>query len=332
MDIYFSKKEKNVGVFIIGIIMLLLITIIIIGRGKDWFKTYIIYYTTFNESYNLQDNASVKLFKTNIGKVKEIALDGNKVKVKLAILEEYSSRIRTDSIAIVESPTFIGSEYVSIQPGSHDATLIPEGGEIKSEAKKKISDFMAEFQVEKTAKMVVQAAQDISEITKIMRDPNGPFFTAVDNTNKTISHLEAITSDIRAGKGIVGSLLKSRTLLETIQNDLDKAGTILENIGDATTKTPETMDTVQDNLVRIKNVGDGVLDCISSIKKILKEVEKGSSDIPKITESTKRGVNEIRDGVENINKVVQSLQKNILIRSNMPPEPKGENVDAGLRQ
>ena len=325
MDIYFSKKEKNVGVFIISIIILLLVTIIIIGRGKDWFKTYIIYYTTFNESYNLQDNASVKLFKANIGKVKEIALDGNKVKVKLAILEEYSSRIRTDSIAIVESPTFIGSEYVSIQPGSHDASLIPEGGEIKSEAKKKLSDFMAEFQVEKTAKMVVQAAQDISEITKIMRDPNGPFFTAVDNVNKTISHLEAVASDIRAGKGTVGGLLKSRALLETIQNDLEKAGTILENISDATTKTPETM-------VRIKKIGDGVLDCISSIKKILKEVEEGSSDIPKVTESTKRGVNEIRNGVENIDKVVQSLQKNILIRSNLPPEPKGENVDAGLRQ
>ena len=325
MDIYFSKKEKNVGVFIISIIILLLVTIIIIGRGKDWFKTYIIYYTTFNESYNLQDNASVKLFKANIGKVKEITLDGNKVKVKLAILEEYSSRIRTDSIAIVESPTFIGSEYVSIQPGSHDASLIPEGGEIKSEAKKKLSDFMAEFQVEKTAKMVVQAAQDISEITKIMRDPNGPFFTAVDNVNKTISHLEAVASDIRAGKGTVGGLLKSRALLETIQNDLEKAGTILENISDATTKTPETM-------VRIKKIGDGVLDCISSIKKILKEVEEGSSDIPKVTESTKRGVNEIRNGVENIDKVVQSLQKNILIRSNLPPEPKGENVDAGLRQ
>lgn len=332
MDIYFSKKEKNVGVFIISIIILLLVTIIIIGRGKDWFKTYIIYYTTFNESYNLQDNASVKLFKTNIGKVKEITLDGNKVKVKLAILEEYSSRIRTDSIAIVESPTFIGSEYVSIQPGSHDASLIPEGGEIKSEAKKKLSDFMAEFQVEKTAKMVVQAAQDISEITKIMRDPDGPFFTAVDNTNKTISHLEAVASDIRAGKGIIGGLLKSRALLKTIQNDLDKTGTILENIADAATKTPETMDNIQDNLVRIKKIGDGVLDCISSIKKILKEVEKGSSDIPKVTESTKRGVNEIRNGVENIDKVIQSLQKNILIRSNLPPEPKGENVDAGLRQ
>ena len=332
MDLDFSKKEKIAGIFIIGIIILLLATVITIGRGKDWFKTYVIYYTTFNESYNLQDNASVKLFKANIGKVKKITLDGNKVKVKLAILEEYSSRIRTDSIAIVESPTFIGSEYVSIQPGSHDAPLIPEGGEIQSEAKKKVSDIMAEFQVEKTAKMVIQAVQDLSELSEIMRDPNGPLFMAINNINKTISHLEAVASDIKAGKGTVGGLLRSRALFETIQNDLDRAGDILENIAEATAKTPATIDNVQDNLTTIKQIGDGVLDCISSIKKILKEVEDGSTDIPEVTESTKRGVREIRDGVENIDKVVQSLQKNILIRPNLPPEPKGENVDAGLRQ
>ncbi len=332
MDLDFSKKEKIAGIFIIGIIILLLATVITIGRGKDWFKTYIIYYTTFNESYNLQDNASVKLFKANIGKVKKITLDGNKVKVKLAILEEYSSRIRTDSIAIVESPTFIGSEYVSIQPGSHDAPLITEGGEIQSEAKKKVSDIMAEFQVEKTAKMVIQAVQDLSELFEIMRDPNGPLFKAINNINKTICHLEAVASDIKAGKGTVGGLLRSRALLETIQNDLDRAGDILENIAEATAKTPATIDNVQDNLTTIKQIGDGVLDCISSIKKILKEVEDGSADIPEVAKSTKRGVREIRDGVENIDKVVQSLQKNILIRPNLPPEPKGENVDAGLRQ
>ena len=45
-----------------------------IGRGQGLFKKYVTYYTTFNESYNLQTNAAVKLFKTDIGKVKQITL------------------------------------------------------------------------------------------------------------------------------------------------------------------------------------------------------------------------------------------------------------------
>ena len=332
MDLNFSKKEKTVGTFIICIVVILLTTVVIIGRGKDWFKTYFIYYTTFDESYNLKEDAAVKLFKADIGKVKKIILVENKVKVKLAVLEEYSSRIRSDSVAIVESPTFIGSEYISIKPGSADSPLIPEGGEINSTAKKSVSDLMSEFQVEKTAKMVIGMVQDISEITQIMRDPDGPFFTTVNNLNKTVSHLEAITGDMQAGKGTVGSILKSREVLQIILDDLDKVTQILKSIAEASSKTPEITNKVQDNLSKIKKIGDGVLDCISSIKKILKEIEEGSTDIPKVTKSTKQGVQEIRNGVENIDKVVQSLQKNILIRSNLPPEPKGKNIDAGLRQ
>lgn len=318
MDLNFSKKEKTVGTFIICIVVILLTTVVIIGRGKDWFKTYIIYYTTFDESYNLKEDAAVKLFKADIGKVKKIILVGNKVKVKLAILEEYSSRIRSDSVTIVESPTFIGSEYISIKPGSTESPLIPEGGEINSTAKKSIADLMSEFQVEKTAKKVIGMVQDISEITQIMRDPDGPFFTTVNNLNKTVSHLEAITGDIQAGKGTVGSILKSREVLQIILDDLDKVTQILESIAKASSKTPE--------------ITNEVLDSISSIKRILKEVEEGSHDIPEVTRSTKRGINEIRDGVENIDKVVDSLKKNFLIKPNLPPEPKGKNIDAGLRQ
>ena len=70
MEIIYNRKEKIVGVFVISIALLLLSAIIFIGRGKNWFESYKTYYTTFNESYNLKVGADVKLFKTNIGKVK----------------------------------------------------------------------------------------------------------------------------------------------------------------------------------------------------------------------------------------------------------------------
>ena len=112
MELDFSKKEKIVGTFIISVTVLLLVTVVIIGRGKDWFKKYITYYTVFDEGYNLQPDTAVKLFSANIGKVKDITLVGDKVEVTLKILDDFRSRIRTDSIATVKSPTLIGSEYI----------------------------------------------------------------------------------------------------------------------------------------------------------------------------------------------------------------------------
>ena len=331
MEVDYNKKEKIVGTFVIGIVVLLLTMLIIIGRGKDWFKTYITYYTTFDESYNLSENAAVKLYKANIGKVKKITLAEDKVRVELVILEDYSSRIRSDSVAIVDSPTFIGSEYISIIPGSADASLIEKDGEIPSREKKSVSDILAEFEVEKTAKMVIPAIQDIAEIAQIMRDPEGPLFASLDSFNRTLSYFEKVARDIEAGKGTIGGIIRSRVLLDKILSDLDKLGEILENINKASSKTPVIMDQVQDNLAAVKKIGDDLSESVSSIKRIVKQVEE-NRDIPEITHSVKNGIKEIRDSVDEIDKVVQSLQKNFLIKPNLPPEEEPENIDAGLRQ
>lgn len=332
MELVFSKKEKIVGAFIIGILILLLTTVILIGRGKDWFKRYFTYYTTFNETYNLQENAAVKLYNAEIGKVKKITLAGDKVKVKLVILEQYASRIKTDTIAVVKSPTFIGSEYVAIIPGTSGAPLIPEGGEIPSMEKKSIEDILTEFEVQKTARMVVKAVQDLSEVAQIMRDPQGPFFTALSNINKTLSHFEKIVRGIQEGEGTVGGILKSKALFENILDNVHKVGDILENISEASAKTPEIMDQLKDSITRVKRALKEIDENIDKLKGILFNLEQSSYDFPEITQSTKEGIKEIREGVENVNKVFKSLQKNFLIRSNLPPEPSGVNLDAGLRQ
>lgn len=345
MELNFNRKEKIVGTFIIVIVVLMIAVIITIGRGKDWFKTYNTYYTDFNQSYNLKANTPVKLFNANIGKVKKIHLVGDKVEVTLKILKEQSSRIRVDSIATVESPTFIGSEYIAIIPGNKDSPLIPNEGMIHSKAKKSISDYMNEFQVEKTAKMVIKAAQEITKIIQVMRDPKGPLFTAFAKTNKTLDHIEKITRNIESGKGTLGNILTSEALLDQIRGNLNKVGDILGNISVASAKIPDTVNYANDNLSTMKTIENGILERIPDIKKILKDVEKtvvklkitvsnmekGSYDVPKVTRSAVRGIHEIRSAVENIDKVVESLKQNFLIKPNLPPEPEGINTDTGLR-
>ncbi|MBW1694088.1 MAG: MCE family protein [Deltaproteobacteria bacterium] len=324
MDLDFSIREKIVGMFIISITILLLGTVIIIGRGKDWFKTYIPYYTALDESYNLQENTAVKLFNTDIGKVKKITLVGDKVKVDLLILEKFELRIRSDALITIKSPTLIGSEYISIIPGRKDAPLIPHGGLIPSQRKKSIYDYLDEFEVEKTGKMLVEAIQDISEIVKTIRDPQGSLFTALDHANSTLASIDKITSDIESGKGTVGGILKSRALLDHIHKNLNL-------LGDNLSTFEKIENGVLEYIPDIKKIVTDLQDAVKMIKTILANIEKGSHDIPKVTQATTKGINEIRDTVESIDKVVHSLQKNFLIKPYLPEEPEAKNVDAGLR-
>ena len=318
MRITFDAREKIVGAFMVIMVILLLAIVVMLGRGKDWFETYVTYYTVFDEAYNLNENAQVKLYKADIGKVKSVRLEGDKVKVKLAILEDYASRIKTDSVAIVESPTFIGSEYVSIKPGTPKAAPIPENGTIPSQAKKSLDDVMAEFEVEKTAKMFVKSVQAFSEIVEHLQDPEGPLYASLDNMAEAMAHIEAVTREIREGKGSVGKLVYSEELIQEIYERISHVNKILVNIEDATQKAPEIIDSLKKST--------------EMINQILVNIEKGSQDVPTVTKSTKHGIMEIRDSVEEIDKVVQSVQKNFLIRPNLPPEPEPENIDAGLRR
>lgn len=334
MDMEFSKLERAVGTFVIGVSMLLIATLVIIGRGKDWFETYITFYTTFKESYNLQENAAVKLFKADIGRVKGITLEKDTVRVKLIILEKYASRIRQDAVAVVESPTLIGSEYISILPGSPQSPLIAEQGEIPSREKRSLSDILTEFEVEKTAKMVVKSIQDISEVAQQLSDPEGPLRTTLKNLEDTSGHAKDIAADLRAGKGPMGTVLKSEALLQQILYNINRMEDVLDNINAASAKAPETMELVKDNLTTYRDAGQAVVQRVDQARNvlddiqtstadlqiILKNIKAGSYNVPRISTNFRDGVEEIREGVEQINRVVESMQKSILIRSNLPPD------------
>jgi phospholipid/cholesterol/gamma-HCH transport system substrate-binding protein len=345
MEMQFTKLERVVGIFIIGVTLLLMTTLVIIGRGKDWFEKYTPFYTTFNETYNLQENAAVKLFKADIGKVKSITLEKNRVRVKLLILDQYSSRIRQDALAVVESPTLIGSEYISIIPGSQDAPLIETNGEIPSREKRSITDIMSEFEIEKTAKMVVKAIQDITVVTQRLSDAQGPLWTSLDNINKISANIEQITDDLKAGKGPMGMMLKSEDLLQQVVSNVTRLGHILESIQAATDQAPATMELVKENLNTYRDAGasvkarvDQARELLEAIKRsagdlqvILENVKVGSTQVPRITTTFRDGIQEIRQGMAQIDRVVDSLQKNVLIRSNLPSEPPPENTTTGSR-
>ncbi|MBW1776811.1 MAG: MCE family protein [Deltaproteobacteria bacterium] len=346
MEPEFTDKEKAAGAFIVLVCIILIALVAVIGKGKHWFKRSVIYYTTFNEGYNLKVGAPVKYLKAEIGKVEEITPVENQVKVTLAVLEDFVPRIRQDVTVTVESPTLIGSEYVSIQPGTPDAPVLPEGSLLPSKEKKSVSDILEEFQVEKTAKQFIRAVRDLSGAAELLRDPKGPLFSSLENLNRTTGHLERIVADLDAGKGTVGRLLRSDALYDAMTANMETLGETLENIRRASEAAPDAMARLEDNLSTLKRVQqelferiqsvrslmDAVQDNLKQMKTILSNLEEGSRDIPEITRTAKEGIREIREGVERMDRVIHSIQENVLIRSNLPPPVEGKNLDADLRQ
>jgi phospholipid/cholesterol/gamma-HCH transport system substrate-binding protein len=275
-----------------------------VGRGKNWFRKHVVFYTTFNEGYNLVSGSRVKLLGTDIGSVVEVGLsESNQARVKIRVLADYALRIRTNSVAAVESPTVIGSEYINISPGTKNAAPIPPGGEIPTKEKKKLMEYLEEYEV----------GEKLENIGKILED------------------LAQITGTVEAGKGSLGRLVKSDELYLQIHDELNDlarfvatlqetadslvvSGANIEegskNLAKATREAPEMVDKVQELLDRLLRVS-GLM-------------EKAMVEVPEISAQA-------REGMREVNLILESVKENFLIRPNVPPPPKSESHSLEIR-
>lgn len=315
MELKFSRMDRIVGVFIIAVVALMVSTVVLIGRGKDWFRPTVTYFVEFKENYNLSPGSPVKLYKAEIGKVKDVTLVGDAVRVRLSIFEEYHNRFRQDTVVTVESPTFIGSEYVAVRPGKPDSPLIPPSGTVKSEEKKTLSQILAEYEVEETAKRLTETIRNLADIIDELRDPEGPLFKSLNSIETNLKNLETVTNGLKEGEGTVGQLLRSDELINRVNTSMERLDNVLKNVEGA---TPEVTANLRESMEKIRE--------------ITANLEKGSREVPAVIRTTKRGIQEIRDGVDEINRLVKALEKTPVIRGNLPPKPEGKDLDAGLRK
>jgi len=310
--------ERMTGAFILLTLIVFLFTVAVVGRGKNWFRKQIFYYTVFEEGYNLVSGSRVKLLGTDIGSVTEVLLTtSNKVKVKVKVLAEYASRIRANSVATVESPTVIGSEYINIRPGTSKAAVIPPEGQIPTKEKKKFTEYLEQYEIGAKLEHIGKILEDLAQITDQLKDPKGPFFG-------TFGNLKRITGTVEAGEGSLGRLINSDELYEhmdtfvaTLQETADhlvRAGASIEegsaHLEKAAREGPEMVDKTQE-----------LLDRLLKVQVIL---EKVMTEVPEISAQA-------REGMQEVNRILDSVKENFLIRPNLPPPPESETHGLEIR-
>jgi len=318
MRLQYSTMERMTGAFILLTLIVFLFTVAVVGRGKNWFRKHVVYYTAFEEGYNLVSGSRVKLLGTDIGSVTDVLLTtGNKVKVRVKVLAEYASRIRANSVATVESPTVIGSEYINIRPGTSKAAVIPPEGMIPTKEKKKFTEYLEQYEIGAKLENIGKILEDLALITDQLKDPKGPFFG-------TFSNLQQITGTVEAGEGSLGRLIKSDELYEhmdtfvaTLQETADylvRAGVNIEkgseHLEKATREGPEMVDKTQE-----------LLDRLLKVQVIL---EKVMTEVPEISAQA-------REGMQEVNRILDSVKENFLIRPNLPPPPDSETHGLEIR-
>ena len=325
MRLEYSTMEKMTGAFILLTLLVFLFTVAVVGRGKNWFRKHVSYYTIFQEGYNLVSGSRVKLFGTDVGMVEEVALtEDNKVRVEIKILADYATRIRTDSVATVESPTVIGSEYIDITPGSPEAAIIPPYGVIPTKEKKKFTEYLEEYEVGQKLEHIGVILGDLAQITGQLKDPDGPFFG-------TFGSMQRIVARVDAGEGSLGRMITSDELYEQVRNGLDEISRLIarlreaaDNVTQASLNVQQASENFEVATREAPEIADKVQELLDRLLRVSVILERVMHDVPEIT-------TQAREGIREVNRILDSVQENFLIRPNLPPPPEPESHGLEIR-
>lgn len=250
------KTEAKVGIFVaIGLLFLFLLSTQVNKFAHFGKKGYTINAVLDNVD-GLEKNVKVKINGVEVGYVKDIYLDGYKVKTKLFIYE--GVKIPKDSIVQINQESMLGAKYLSIIPGKSNEYL-SVNGTLKRQKKT--------YTFEETTGSIDEAAKEFKEFIKELR---GSIKGANGNDLKqSIANLREITESIKTLISENRENLKlSIKNLKIMAKELATAG---EKFGNMSSKFSYTADTINEKLPQIMDKIDKLASDLSVASEDLKE-------------------------------------------------------------
>lgn len=283
------RREFKIGIFAVIVIAVAWWGIKWLG-GQNVLLTSDIYYVYYDDVSGLQESSRVKLRGVNVGNVRDITLERDRVKVEIAVESQYRDMIPANSIAEMGAAGLMGGVEIVILQG--DATEIIEAetvmqGRIKADMLGSLAD---------------QGAELIDGLNKTVEGVN----TLLDSNTTTISsliaNLESMTSSI---DGIVAS---SAGDIETALDNLSSFTTLLaENTGRVESML-ENLDTFTGDLAEAELVNK-LSSTVDSLNEVLTALDTNEGSVGMLLHDAQL-YNKLTTAGDNLGLLLEDLKDN----------------------
>lgn len=205
--------------FVLGMVVLAAIFEMLAGR-TTFLRGYDLH-ALFASSAQLQQGDEVRLAGVVVGEVASIRLGSEGVWVVLRIRHDVT--VRSDTVASIRMRGLLGQNYVYLTLGSLESAALGDGGQIKTAPSLDLADALSE---------IGAVARSLGDIAGTVGGSDGVLgrashLLAEDGSlSRTLANAEAISSDLRDGKGILGLLLADESLGRRVGETLTNAADI----------------------------------------------------------------------------------------------------------
>ena len=273
-----NSLETKLGYFVVLAVFAAWIIVETLG-GVEMFRGGYRISALFDTVQDLKAGNSVKLAGVEIGRVENIALADNKVRVTMKLHSD--AVVRTDSKATIKFTGLMGQYFVSIDFGTPGAPAAADGTVLATEEQPDLNVVMTKLDEAATGIENFGKSFTPDTINNLM----GPLVDFVKQNSShlggAISNIENISGQIASGQGTVGKLIYTEQLY-------DSALVTVTNLQDAVTEVRQVVNGVSSGqgtlgkLVTDETLYNSTTASMTNLNQILLKVNQGQGTIGKL--------------------------------------------------
>lgn len=309
-----SVNNVKLGAFVLAGLLFLVLLLYMIGRNRNLFSSNYILKARFVNVQGLVPGSNVRYSGIQTGTVKSIDIvNDTTIEISMLVDTKMENIIKKDAIVSIGSDGLVGNKVVNIIPGDANDELAKDGDILLSrnpidtdsilKTLSKTNEDVAE--VVSGLKLTVERINNSTALWSILADESLPedLRQSASNIRKATSRaglmaddLHDIVTDVKSGKGTVGTLLRDTAFA----NNLNQAVIKMKQVGTNADKLSLQMNTLLTGLQNDLNTGKGAANAIL----------KDTSVVNKLNTS----LDNIQKGTDGFNQNMEALKNSFLLR------------------
>lgn len=229
-----NTLETRLGLFVALILLAAFFILVIVG-GLEKFQRGLRIHALFKTAQELKIGDRVRMAGVEVGKVEDIQLTEDKVKVTMKL--RATTPVKTDTVGTIKFAGLMGQSFVSLDFGSPAGKVLKEDQYINTVEQPDISAIMAKLDNVATGVENITKSFSGDKIENIL----GPFTDFLKQNSgpltATIANIRSVSGEIAEGKGTIGKLIFDEALynmaLTTVSNLQSTGEQVQTTLGDA---------------------------------------------------------------------------------------------------
>ncbi len=216
-----KNKNVNVGLFVIGGLLLFGAGLFLIGDRRQAFGGHVEYYAEFVNLSGLTNGAKVRVGGLDAGEVIGIGVPDSppsRFRVKWRIAAKLRGLVRADSLVTIDTEGVVGGTYLSVRPGSARALQAAALATIPSREPVELSE------------LLTRGTGLLNDAQTMLNDVSGRLDGALDAVTTTVSNVNDIAVGLKQGRGAAGMLLNDDALANQIRQTVTTTASSVDEI------------------------------------------------------------------------------------------------------